>query len=103
VAEIVLADYGITKAQALAALFNASHPQGRGFERNYKPEMSVKEAQKLLDVTAGAFDYVRGRVLKVDLTGASFNPWLYDRDNGEGAAHKALTDCGPNYWQVIED
>jgi hypothetical protein len=30
--------------------------------------------------------------MKIDLTGDSFDPFLYDRDNGEGAAERALKD-----------
>lgn len=36
------------------------------------------------------FDYVNGRPLKVDLSGDEFDPYLYDRDNGEGVADKAM-------------
>ena len=39
------------------------------------------------------FDYLYGRVLKVDLKGDDgFEEWLYDRDNGEGAAQQSLDD-----------
>ena len=37
------------------------------------------------------FDYLKGRVMKVDLSeDDGFEEWLYDRDNGEGAAQSAL-------------
>lgn len=36
------------------------------------------------------FDYVAGRVIKCDLIGDSFDPRLFDRDNGEGAAAAAI-------------
>lgn len=38
------------------------------------------------------FDYLQGRVMKVDLAGDELDPRLYDRDNGEGAARRAIYD-----------
>lgn len=81
----------MNKAEVLAKLFNASKAQGRGFLDNHAAEMSTKEAEKLLmDTPSRCFDYIRGRVMKVDLSADDFDPWLYDRDNGDGAASKAL-------------
>jgi hypothetical protein len=36
------------------------------------------------------FDYLFGRVMKVNLNGNSFEERLYDRDNGPGAAQDAV-------------
>lgn len=36
------------------------------------------------------FDYLKGRVMKVEIHGDTLDPRLYDRDNGEGAAERAL-------------
>lgn len=36
------------------------------------------------------FDYFKGRVIKCDITGAEFDPRLYDRDLGVGAAQNAI-------------
>ena len=54
--------------------------------------MTREEARQLLtDAQPDLyFDYVHGRVLKVDLNGEAFSPRLYDRDNGPGAARQAL-------------
>lgn len=77
------------KAEVLAKLYNASHPQGMGF-LHFRPEsMTVAEAEKLLKEQT-YFDYLRGRVMKVDLSKDEFHPGLYDRDNGEGAAQRAI-------------
>jgi hypothetical protein len=54
--------------------------------------MTIDDAQALVD-SAGPdlyFDYVDGRCLKIDLRGDALDPRLYDRDNGEGAAARAL-------------
>ena len=80
---------GLNKAEVLAALFNASRPQGMGFFHYNPTPMTTKEAQDLLKRSTD-FDYLQGRVMKVDLSGDSFDPWLYDRDNGEGAAAAAI-------------
>lgn len=77
------------KAGVLSKLYNASAPQGMGFLISDDDNMSMEEAASLLkDQTY--FDYVKGRVLKVDLSGDEFDPRLYDRDHGDGAAAKAL-------------
>jgi hypothetical protein len=87
---------GLTKASVLAALYNASAPVGMGFIHYTSGDMSEAEAEKALTTEIGPFgrplyfDYVRGRALKVDLSKDSFDPWLFDRDNGKGAAARAI-------------
>jgi hypothetical protein len=78
------------KADVLLKLFNGSKPLGLGFLQNHAAQMTKDEANKLLQ-GGTYFDYVRGRVMKVDLTGDTFNPTWYDRDNGEGAAALILS------------
>ena len=80
---------GKNKAAILAALYNNSHPQGMGLLHFDPKRMSEEEAAKILEQSSD-FDYLKGRVLKVNLGGDSFDPRLYDRDNGEGAAQEAL-------------
>ncbi len=80
---------GLDKAEVLATLYNASKPQGLGFLHYDSKPMTSKEARILLKKTT-YFDYVQGRVMKVDLLGDTFDPWLYNRDNGQGAAEKAI-------------
>lgn len=81
---------GINKAAVLAALYNRAKPQGMGF-LHYTPEdMTTEEAQELLDAGRTYFDYVKGRVMKVNLSKDTFNPWLYDRDNGYYAAFDVI-------------
>lgn len=84
---------GLDRASVLAALFNAARPVGLGV-LHFKPEhvMDRDEAESLLQ-RSESFDYVEGRVLKVHLKkeATEFNPWAYDRDNGDGAAEKAVS------------
>ena len=82
---------GLDKAAVLAALYNASKPQGMGF-LHYDPKpMTREEAAVLLEQTA-YFDYLKGRVMKVDLSGDELDTWGYDRDNGQGAAERAIAE-----------
>ena len=76
---------GLDKAEVLAALYNSSRPQGLG-RIHYTPgDMTRSEAAALLEKSTD-FDYLKGRVMKVDLKGKMFDPRLYDRDLGSGAA-----------------
>lgn len=81
---------GLSKAAVLKALYDNAKPLGMGF-LHYNPKpMELAEAEELL-IHSHYFDYVHGRVMKVDLKYDTFNPWLYDRDNGEGAAERVIT------------
>ncbi len=81
---------GLDKAEVLYALYNASHVQGLGFLQavdNYTLEDARRDYEAFDDKY---FDYLHGRVLKVDLSGNEFNPRLFDRDCGNGAAAAAI-------------
>jgi len=69
---------GLDKAEVLVALFNSSKKQA-GLP------MTVEDADGGLYCV-----YLRGRSLKVDLWESMLRVGLYDRDNGQGAAVKAL-------------
>lgn len=83
----------IDKAKVLAALYNATHPQGLGLLHYDPTPMSETEARELLK-SQTHFDYLKGRVMKVDLSGSEFDPRLYDRDNYDGAAQDAINKIG---------
>lgn len=78
------------KAQVLAALYNASKPLGMGFLHSTPAPLGEQEAAELLKRQT-YFDYLKGRVMKVDLLGDALDPFLYDRDNGQGAALRAIS------------
>src|SRR4030042_6086600 len=80
---------GLNKAAVLAALYNASKPQGMGFLHYNPAPMTVEEAEALLSEHS-YFDYLGGRAIKVDLSGDYLDTWGYDRDNGQGAAKRAI-------------
>lgn len=82
---------GLNKSEVLAALYNNSKPLGLGFLHFDAKDMTVAEAEELLKQTT-YFDYLKGRVMKVDLShDDSFEERLYDRDNGNGAAEKVIS------------
>ena len=81
----------MNKAEVLSRLFNASKQKGLGLlDASGCSEMSIDEAQTFLDEGCTYFDYLKGRVIKVDLSGDDICTELYDRDNGQGAAALAL-------------
>lgn len=83
---------GLDKAEVLHALYHRSHVQGLGILQAI-PAYTVEDARRDLDEQPGYyFDYLHGRVLKVDLFGDSFDSRLYDRDCGEGAAEAAINE-----------
>lgn len=82
------------KVEVLMALYNNAKHQGMGrmgkIHFAHKP-LRKDEAEAFLEDQT-SFDYLRGRVMKVDLSGDELSVDLYDRDNGPGAAEKALSD-----------
>ena len=90
----------LDKAEVLAALYNNSRQQGMGFMHSHESAgMTKEEAAKEIEAAKREdregnvriyFDYLHGRVMKSDIGGDTYEPWLYDRDNGQGAAARAL-------------
>lgn len=80
---------GLDKAEVLAALFNASRQQGMGFMHTEgRGLLTVSDARELLKIEK-YFDYLRGRVMKITIED-DLRVALYDRDNGPGAAERAI-------------
>ena len=102
---------GMNKAEVLKALYDHSHIQGMGFMQAVPDGMvTVEHCQMLLDTTGYPyFDYLYGRVLKVDLSGDEFDERLYDRDCGAGAAAYAIKSVNkpkkdkPSYCRIVLD
>ncbi len=82
---------GLSRAEVLAGLYNAARPQGLGFLHYDKKPMTTEDAQKLLDGGATYFDYLQGRVMKMNFDSDNqIEERLYDRDNGAGAAQQVI-------------
>jgi len=82
---------GLNKADVLAALYNASKPQGMGFLQYDPKPMTREEAEALLKQTTH-FDYLKGRVMKLNLADDELDPWGYDRDNGQNSAKNVIDE-----------
>ena len=89
----------LNKADVLAALYNASRPQGMGFLQFDKAEMTRPEAEVLLAKTK-YFDYLHGRVMKITIED-ELDPRLYDRDNGQGAVQRVIDALRANDSKTI--
>lgn len=84
---------GLNKKDVFEVLYRASHQQGLGFL--HRDNLSREELDEIYDDSDGKyFDYVSGRIMKVDLSEDEFDERLYDRDNGSGAAYNALYEAG---------
>lgn len=84
---------GLDKADVLAALYNAAKAQGLGLLHYDARPMSHDEAAAILGRMSAdemCFEYLQGRVMKVDISGDAIDPWGYDRDNGMGACAAAI-------------
>ena len=83
----------VDRAKLLAALVNASLPQGLGFLR---PEsgrlMTLAAAENVLAEHGGLFnfDYVWGKPIKTHEHNGEIDGRLYDRDAGRGAFDEAV-------------
>ena len=80
---------GLDKAEVLLELYNNSHQQGLGMLQPAK-KLTIEDARNLLEETT-YFDYLFGKVMKVDLSSdEEFEERLYDLDNGEGKAQSVI-------------
>ena len=77
------------KAEILASLYNRSKVQGMGIYQAKPGLMTTEEARELLKQDT-YFDYLHGKVMKIDLGSNELHPGLYDRDNGQGACAAAI-------------
>ena len=81
---------GLDKTAVFAALFNRSKPQGLGFLQYDPEEMTADTARERFNECSEYFDYVDGRVMKIDLSGDEMYTGGYNRDNGIGAAEAVI-------------
>lgn len=86
---------GLTKAFVLKALYDGSKFQGFGFLQAKDSPLTLEEATILCERHKDSrgyiyFDYLYGKVMKVEISTNELDPFLYDRDNGEGAAERAI-------------
>jgi len=88
---------GFDKVAVFRALYERAQPQGCS-HLSYEPgPLRAEEARRLFDASNGIFSFVKGRLLKVDLSGADLDTAAYDRNNGPGAALAALRTKFPGF------
>ena len=83
---------GLDKAQVLKALYDRANPgssKSMGWLAYTPGAMTIEEARGLVEQRLD-FDYLAGRLLKVDLSGDEFDPYLYDRAYGAGSAQAVI-------------
>lgn len=81
----------LDKAEVILALWNGSHEQGMSFLGVKTPHPTIADAREWVERNPSMyFDYLNGRVIKCDISGDKFDPRMYDRDCGEGAAEAAI-------------
>jgi len=91
----------LDKAEVLAALYNNSKPLGLGYLHYDPSEMSREEAAELL-TEYKCFDYLKGRVMKVNLEGGILRTCGYDLDNGSDAARTVIDSLLQKAFQPEE-
>src|SRR5262249_49577479 len=82
---------GIDKADLVRALYRRARPRGDGWRR-YNPSDSLSDAEVQAVLNDPDIYYLKGRVMKIDLTGNTVNTSLYNQENGIGRAEKIIAD-----------
>ena len=84
---------GLDRVAVFQALYDNAKVLGMGAMHATSGPLSRAEAlQEMGKSPELYFDYVRGRVMKVDLSSTELHPALYDRDNGPGAVQRVISD-----------
>jgi len=85
---------GLSKVAVLRALYRGARVQGLGVFHEMPGDLSEHSAKALIKQDPRmSFDYVNGRVIKCDIGSDDVLVALYDRDNGEGSAERALAQA----------
>jgi len=79
----------IDKYELVRALFEDARPQGMGYLQQSNDRLSDFD---ILQIEAKGWyvDYVHGRSMKIDISGPTFDTWLYNRDNGSNRAEEIV-------------
>lgn len=92
---------GIDKAELLVELYNNSRQQGFGMLQRAR-NLTIEDAREMLKEST-YFDYLYGKVMKVDLSNdEELNEFLYDRDNGPGAAQAVVDEIRKKMQERVQ-
>jgi len=84
---------GMDKARVLMTLYNGSKQQGFGlYNLHGKKAMTLDEAQYIIDNYGMNYEYLNGRIMKIDISGDEVHTSAYNRDVGEGAAERLIEE-----------
>ncbi len=88
------------KAEVLAALYNRATPQGMSWLQSEEQDMTIHEAREVLATYADTgvrpyLDYLKGRVMKINMSHDEIDTRLYNRDNGKDAAEHVIEQLKP--------
>ena len=91
--------------RVLRGLYSHAKPKGMGFLAFVRGDLPKEEAESLLGERGAFFDYLHGRIMKIDLRASNLFQHqkgretfpipdfsLYDRENGEGEGYLAAID-----------
>lgn len=81
----------LDKAKVLQVLYKRASHQGFGYVVDTVDSLSYEQAQKLLKFTT-KFEYLGGRLLKIDLAENTLDTFFYNQSNGAEAAEKAICE-----------
>lgn len=80
---------GIEKRDLLKALWmNSNSASFFTLSGTSPPDLSEKDIDKAIEKRR--IDYLCGRVIKMDISGDTVDPWNYDRNNGNGSVQKIV-------------
>lgn len=82
----------LDKADVLVVLYNNARSQGLSLLQYDSGPMTREQAQKIIASGQTYFDYVKGRVMKIDIGKDEVDTFLYNRDNGPNAAETAIQE-----------
>lgn len=77
----------------LQTLYMGARVQGLGVLHSTSGPLETEEIEEYLKDMPQYFDYLKGRVMKVEINGKTLRPRLYDRDNGVGAAQASVDEA----------
>lgn len=89
---------GLDKAAVLVVLWYNARMQGKS-SSGYKGELTLRRAKELIEQHCHTgmkgeeiiyFNYLNGKVIKIDLAPDVIDTCLYDRDNGADAGENAI-------------
>ena len=83
----------ISPGVLLQCLYCRARVQGLGILHSTSGPLTADEIEEYLADMPQYFDYLKGRVMKVEINGKELSPMLYDRDNGPGEAARAVEDA----------